>query len=50
MPEWNEDFTALRNEAMGEANLREKEKQAAPRFAYFHCYCGMWHKFRRGRR
>ena len=36
VPGWNEDFTALWNEATAEADLREKEKQAAPRYAHFH--------------
>ena len=36
VPGWNEDFAAFWNEAMDEANLREQEKQAAPRNAYFH--------------
>ena len=36
VPGWNEDFAALWNEAVDEANLREEEKQAAPRNAYLH--------------
>ena len=36
VPGWNEDFAALWNEAMDEANLREWERLAAPRFAFFH--------------
>ena len=36
VPENNEDFTALWNEAMDEANLREQEKQAVPRYAHLH--------------
>ena len=50
VPGWNEDFTTLWNEALDEANLREKEKGRLCNSRVSTSFRGMWRKFLRCRR